>query len=169
MSLAGLDMDKMQSMTAMRKNDYCKTSSTKDSLTIYMNGNLQANNMALIPIVYSDNWNITVNGKKVEAKAVCGLFTGINIENGQNTITMTFEPKGKRQGMLITMITAALLLFGIVINSFIKGKGLAILQYMALFIYWGMYSVVVLAMFVIPCITAIPALIYNLLKMLNLL
>lgn len=168
-SLAGLDMDKMQSMTAMRKNDYCKTSSTKDSLTIYMNGNLQANNMALIPIVYSDNWNITVNGKKVEAKAVCGLFTGINIENGQNTITMTFEPKGKRQGMLITMITAALLLFGIVINSFIKGKGLAILQYMALFIYWGMYSVVVLAMFVIPCITAIPALIYNLLKMLNLL
>ncbi len=48
----------------MHKNDYCKTSSTKDSLTIYMNGNLQANNMALIPIVYSDNWNITVNGKR---------------------------------------------------------------------------------------------------------
>ena len=167
-SLAGLDMDKMQSMTAMHKNDYCKTSSTKDSLTIQMNGNLQTDNMALIPIVYSDNWNITVNEKKVDGRAVCGLFTGVNIDAGKNTITMTFEPKGKRQGMLITMITASLLLFGIVINPFIKGNGLSVLQYVASFIYWGLYSAVALIMFVIPCITAIPSLIYNLLKMLNL-
>lgn len=167
-SLAGLDMDKMQAMTAMRQNDYCETSSTKDSLTIHMNGNLQTDNMALIPIVYSDNWKITVNGKEVDGRAVCGLFTGVNIETGKNTITMTFEPKGKRQGMLITMITAAFLLFGMVINPFIKGKVLAVLQYAALLIYWGLYSAVILAMFVIPCITAIPSLIYNLLKMLNL-
>ncbi len=167
-SLAGLDMDKMQSMTAVHKNDYCKTSYTKDSLTIQMNGNLETDNMALIPIVYSDNWNITVNGKKADGKAICGLFTGVNIETGKNTITMTFEPKGKRQGMLITMITASLLLFGMVINPFVKGKGLAFLQYAASFIYWGLYSAVALAMFVIPCITAIPALIYNLLKILNL-
>lgn len=166
-SLAGLDMDKMKSMTDMHKKDYCETSSTKDSLTIHMTGHLQTDNMALIPIVYSDNWNITVNGKKVEGKAICGLFTGVNIENGQNTITMTFEPKGKRLGMLITMITAALLLFGMVINSFIEGKGLAVLQYIALLIYWGLYSAVILAMFIIPCVTAIPALIYNLLKILN--
>lgn len=166
-SLAGLDMDKMQSMTDMHKKDYCETSFTKDSLIIHMTGHLQTDNMALIPIVYSDNWNITVNGKKVEGKDICGLFTGVNIENGQNTITMTFEPKGKRLGMLITMITAALLLFGMVINSFIEGKGLAVLQYIALLIYWGLYSAVILAMFIIPCVTAIPALIYNLLKILN--
>lgn len=168
-SLAGLDMDKMESMTAMHKNDSCKTSFTKDSLTIHMNGHLQINNMALIPIVYSDNWNITVNGKKVEGKAVCGLFTGVNIEKGQNTITMTFEPRGKRQGMLITMITAALLLLGVAINPFVKEKGLAVFQYAASLIYWGLYSIVVLAMFVVPCITAIPAFIYHLLKMLNIL
>ena len=56
-SLAGLDMDKMQSMTDMHKKDYCETSFTKDSLIIHMTGHLQTDNMALIPIVYSDNYN----------------------------------------------------------------------------------------------------------------
>lgn len=58
------------------------------------------NNMALIPVVYSDNWNVKVNGKKVKAKSVCGLFTGVDIHAGENVIEMTFEPKGKKQECL---------------------------------------------------------------------
>ena len=94
-SFAGLDMDKMQSLVDKHADDYCETSYTSDSLTVKLNGS-GVNNMALIPVVYSDNWNVKVNGKKVKAKSVCGLFTGVDIHAGENVIEMTFEPKGKK-------------------------------------------------------------------------
>ena len=100
-SFAGLDMDKMQSLVDKHADDYCETSYTSDSLTVKLNGS-GVNNMALIPVVYSDNWNVKVNGKKVKAKSVCGLFTGVDIHAGENVIEMTFEPKGKKAGMLST-------------------------------------------------------------------
>ena len=97
-SFAGLDMDKMQSLVDKHADDYCETSYTSDSLTVKLNGS-GVNNMALIPVVYSDNWNVKVNGKKVKAKSVCGLFTGVDIHAGENVIEMTFEPKGKKAGI----------------------------------------------------------------------
>ena len=60
-SFAGLDMDKMQSLVDKHADDYCETSYTSDSLTVKLNGS-GVNNMALIPVVYSDNLNVKVTG-----------------------------------------------------------------------------------------------------------
>ena len=130
---------------------------------------LQANNMALIPIVYSDNWNITVNGKRSRQRQYVDYFTGVNIENGQNTITMTFEPKGKKARYVNNHDNRSTFTVWNRDKFFYKRKGTDCFTIYGIIYILGMYSVVVLAMFVIPCITAIPALIYNLLKMLNLL
>ena len=159
-SFAGLDMDKMQSLVDKHANDYCETSYTSDSLTVKLNGS-GVNNMALIPVVYSDNWNVKVNGKKVKAKSVCGLFTGVDIHAGENVIEMTFEPKGKKAGMLISLATLIMMIASALILKFTKLKVPALLKMCAAFIYLELYNIVIVAMFLIPVVAAIPALIYQ--------
>lgn len=159
-SFAGLDMDKMQSLVDKHADDYCETSYTSDSLTVKLNGS-GVNNMALIPVVYSDNWNVKVNGKKVKAKSVCGLFTGVDIHAGENVIEMTFEPKGKKAGMLISLATLIMMIASALILKFTKLKVPALLKICAAFIYLELYNIVIVAMFLIPVVAAIPALIYQ--------
>lgn len=159
-SFAGLDMDKMQSLVDKHADDYCETSYTSDSLTVKLNGS-GVNNMALIPVVYSDNWNVKVNGKKVKAKSVCGLFTGVDIHAGENVIEMTFEPKGKKAGMLISLATLIMMIASALILKFTKLKVPALLKMCAAFIYLELYNIVIVAMFLIPVVAAIPALIYQ--------
>ena len=159
-SFAGLDMDKMQSLVDKHADDYCETSYTSDSLTVKLNGS-GVNNMALIPVVYSDNWNVKVNGKKVKAKSVCGLFTGVDIHAGENVIEMTFEPKGKKAGMLISLATLIMMIASALILKFTKLKVPALLKMCAAFIYLELYNIVIVAMFLIPVVAAILALIYQ--------
>lgn len=159
-SFAGLDMDKMQSLVDKHADDYCETSYTSDSLTVKLNGS-GVNNMALIPVVYSDNWNVKVNGKKVKAKSVCGLFTGVDIHAGENVIEMTFEPKGKKAGMLISLATLIMMIASALILKFTKLKVPALLKMCAAFIYLELYNIVIVAMFLIPVVAVIPALIYQ--------
>lgn len=159
-SFAGLDMDKMQSLVDKHADDYCETSYTSDSLTVKINGS-GVNNMALIPVVYSDNWNVKVNGKKVKAKSVCGLFTGVDIHAGENVIEMTFEPKGKKAGMLISLATLIMMIASALILKFTKLKVPALLKMCVAFIYLELYNIVIVAMFLIPVVAAIPALIYQ--------
>ena len=159
-SFAGLDMDKMQSIVDKHADDYCETSYTSDSLTVKLNGS-GVNNMALIPVVYSDNWNVKVNGKKVKAKSVCGLFTGVDIHAGENVIEMTFEPKGKKAGILISLATLIMMIASALILKFTKLKVPALLKMCAAFIYLELYNIVIVAMFLIPVVAAIPALIYQ--------
>ena len=159
-SFAGLDMDKMQSLVDKHADDYCETSYTSDSLTVKLNGS-GVNNMALIPVVYSDNWNVKGNGKKVKAKSVCGLFTGVDIHAGENVIEMTFEPKGKKAGMLISLATLIMMIASALILKFTKLKVPALLKMCAAFIYLELYNIVIVAMFLIPVVAAIPALIYQ--------
>lgn len=159
-SFAGLDMDKMQLLVDKHADDYCETSYTSDSLTVKLNGS-GVNNMALIPVVYSDNWNVKVNGKKVKAKSVCGLFTGVDIHAGENVIEMTFEPKGKKAGMLISLATLIMMIASALILKFTKLKVPALLKMCAAFIYLELYNIVIVAMFLIPVVAAIPALIYQ--------
>ncbi len=159
-SFAGLDMDKMQSLVDKHADDYCETSYTSDSLTVKLNGS-GVNNMALIPVVYSDNWNVKVNGKKVKVKSVCGLFTGVDIHAGENVIEMTFEPKGKKAGMLISLATLIMMIASALIMKFTKLKVPALLKMCAAFIYLELYNIVIVAMFLIPVVAAIPALIYQ--------
>lgn len=159
-SFAGLDMDKMQSLVDKHADDYCETSYTSDSLTVKLNGS-GVNNMALIPVVYSDNWNVKVNEKKVKAKSVCGLFTGVDIHAGENVIEMTFEPKGKKAGMLISLATLIMMIASALILKFTKLKVPALLKMCAAFIYLELYNIVIVAMFLIPVVAAIPALIYQ--------
>ncbi len=159
-TFAGIDMDKMQSMTDMHAQDTCETSYTSDSLTVKLNGTA-TKNMALIPVVYSDNWKITVNGREVSGKSVCGLFTGVNIYSGENVIEMTFVPEGRREGLLISLATLVIVVICLALARFKRFDVPKLFKYCAAFIYLEIYNIVIVAMFIVPVIAAVPAFIYQ--------
>jgi uncharacterized membrane protein YfhO len=167
--IAGLDMDKFENFVDSKKDAKCETSVTNNSITMTVESSA-GENMVLIPIVYSDNWKITVNGetlKSTERTGVAGLFTAVKVTAGQeNTIVMTFEPEGKRAGLLISL--AMLLIVAVcALKSFLKPNRQQIchvpkwLGYVAEAVYLEIIHAAYLFMFVIPTIAAIPALIYQ--------
>ena len=76
-------------------------------------------------------------------------------------IEMTFEPKGKKAGMLISLATLIMMIASALILKFTKLKVPALLKMCAAFIYLELYNIVIVAMFLIPVVAAIPALIYQ--------
>lgn len=158
---AGLDMRKMQSLTESYKDTWCDVSYTNNTLTVKLRATAKKN-LALIPVIYSDNWTVTVDGQQTNASAVAGLFTGVRVHSGENTIVMTFDPKGRKEGLLISLGTLLLLLVCVVINHFKRINVPKWMQYIALFIYLQLYNIVVVAMFLLPSIAAVPVFIYQL-------
>ena len=108
-TIGQLNMDKMKAMCESRKDDKCEVTTTNNSLTIKMNGTA-TKNYAIMPIINTENWKITVNGKEAKVRSIAGLFTGVNIYSGENTIEMTFEAKGRKEGLLISFYNICLIL-----------------------------------------------------------
>jgi uncharacterized membrane protein YfhO len=162
--LAGLDMDKFEAFVASKQNAKCETSYTNNSITMTVESGA-GENMVLIPIVYSDNWKITVNGKEVDAKSrtgVAGLFTGVTVTPGQeNTIVMTFEPEGRKAGLLISLFVLAVIVVFAALKHFTHYVVPKWIRYVAGFVYVEVIHAVALFMFVIPTLAAVPAVIYQ--------
>lgn len=157
-----LDMNKMDSLCARfsESDKQTEVSYTNNTLTVKINGD-GTNNYALIPVIHSDNWKVTVNGKTVKTKEVAGLFTGVQLQTGENTVVFTFVPKGKNAGMMITLLTLIIIIACLVINHFRKINVPAWAKNCAKYIYVGLFAIVVVAMFAVPVITTIPSAIYH--------
>ena len=61
-------------------------------------------------MTYDKGFGISVNGKRAEGSSYAGLFTVISLEEGDNTVSMRFIPPGMIVGIVITLLTAALIL-----------------------------------------------------------
>ncbi len=159
-TIGQLNMDKMKAMCESRKDDKCEVTTTNNSLTIKMNGTA-TKNYAIMPIINTENWKITVNGKEAKVRSIAGLFTGVNIYSGENTIEMTFEAKGRKEGLLISLATLFIVVVCVIINHFKKINVPNVFKYCGEFVYFQILNAVVVGMFLIPAIAAIPALIYQ--------
>ena len=157
-------MNKFCKFVDSKKDVKCETSADSNSLKVTVECG-STDNMVLMPVIYSENWKITVNGKEVNSKqktGVCGLFTGVTVTPGQeNTIEMTFDPKGRKEGLLISIAVLAIIaIFGL----FKLKKNYIVpvwLRYCAGFVYVELINAVAVFMFLIPVIAAIPAVIYQ--------
>ena len=159
-TLGYLDMDKMSSLCKMYENKKTQVSYTNDSLTVKITAG-PGENCALIPVVQSDNWIVTLDGKKVKTKEVAGLFTGVEVHEGENTLVFTFVPKGRKTGALISALVLFTLVACLVFGHFRKTDAPEWAKYCAQYIYIGLFGIVVVAMFLIPAICTIPSAIYR--------
>lgn len=157
--LAGLDMKAMAEFTERYADYACKTAYDNNSLTIELVAT-KHENMAVIPVVYSENWNVTVNGKTAETKPLAGLFTGVLLEEGNNKIVMTMEPKGKTVGCMITLITLILTVGCVVWNKMHPIRVWSGLKQAALGIFLVIFGAAAVLMFLIPDIAVLPMYLY---------
>lgn len=68
-------------------------------------------------IPYDEGWTIKVDGKEVEYYAIGEAFIGVDMYPGEHTVEMIYVPKGLREGIVISVISAVLFLLGVVNNN----------------------------------------------------
>ena len=156
-------MEKMDKLCDDFADKQTEVSYTNNMLTVKIDSD-GTKDYALIPVIKSDNWTVTLDGKKVKTKEIAGLFTGVQIHEGENTLVFKFVPKGKNAGLLITLITLAMIAACLVINHIKAIKVPLWARNCAQYIYVGLFAVVVIAMFAVPVISTIPAAIYHIVR-----
>ena len=69
----------------------------------------------LFSVYYPNSWKVYINGIEAELKRVNYILRGIEIEPGNHTIEMVFDPISYNYGNLIVKISSIILLLLIII------------------------------------------------------
>ncbi|HOO28280.1 MAG TPA: YfhO family protein, partial [Lachnospiraceae bacterium] len=99
--ISALDIGKLGELCKSYQNYDTKVSAGKHSLSAQIYAE-EDGEFLLLPLAYDDGWNVRVNQKTVQASSYAGIFTAIPLEKGDNEVTMTYLPKGMKQGLLLT-------------------------------------------------------------------
>lgn len=155
-TMGGIDLDKMGALCAMYDNKQSEVTYTNNSVTVKVNGS-KTDNYAIVPIIKSDNWKVTVNGKECETKDIAGLFTGVAVNEGENEIVFTFSPATKNKALLISVLVLIVMIILMVVNHY---KKICVPEWMkkcAGGIYMFIIAVLAVVMFAVPLIASIIA------------
>lgn len=155
-TMGGIDLDKMSALCAMYDNKQSEVTYTNNSVTVKVNGS-KTDNYAIVPIIKSDNWKVTVNGKECETKDIAGLFTGVAVNEGGNEIVFTFSPATKNKALLISVLVLIVMIILMVVNHY---KKICVPEWMkkcAGGIYMFIIAVLAVVMFAVPLIASIIA------------
>lgn len=155
-TMGGIDLDKMSALCAMYDNKQSEVTYTNNSVTVKVNGS-KTDNYAIVPIIKSDNWKVTVNGKECETKDIAGLFTGVAVNEGENEIVFTFSPVTKNKALLISVLVLIVMIILMVVNHY---KKICVPEWMkkcAGGIYMFIIAVLAVVMFAVPLIASIIA------------
>ena len=163
MTIGLLNMEKMDKLCEDFADKQTDVSYTNNTLTVKINSD-GTKDYALIPVIKSANWTVTLDGKTVKTKEIAGLFTGVQVHEGENTLVFTFVPKGRNAGLLITLVTLLITVACLIINHKRTINVPVWAKYCAQYVYIGLFAIVVAAMFVVPAISTIPAAIYRIIR-----
>lgn len=118
-ALYGMDTKKLVSL--------CESYSTDKNYTTNENGadiTIKSNRegIAFIPLSYSNNWNITVNGEKVLPVCVLGNFLGVNIKSGESQIKLRYSYTPLIKTIAFTLLSIIVGTALLIIDKKIKQK-----------------------------------------------
>lgn len=71
----------------------------------------QAGDVLWLPTCYAAEWRATVDGQPAETFPIAGLFLGVALQPGQNTVHLTWRISQLRTGLAFTALGAALFLW----------------------------------------------------------
>ncbi len=79
---------------------------------VYGTVNMPEGETLFTSIPYDQGWTVLVDGKESEYYAIGKAFIGVDMEPGEHTIEMKYVPRGLKIGILISVISWVVLLFG---------------------------------------------------------
>ncbi len=77
--------------------------------------------MLMTTIPYSENWAVTVDGKKVESIKLMGGFLGVEMSEGDHKIEMKYTPKAFWFGLILCIVSWIIFLVYIGVAKYGKG------------------------------------------------
>ena len=113
-----LNLDEFTSFINKYGNQDVKVETSGSTKTYYYNA--KEDTSVLLPVNYTDEYEITVNGEKVDYK--CNLYNmiSIDVKKGQNTIEVKFTQKWFSLGIKITIISLVLFCVLYLINKKVR-------------------------------------------------
>ena len=128
--------------------------SKRSGLEITLNNIDDKYSGVLVPVPFSDGWTASVNGSKRDVSGINGLFMYVPIDNGNNSISMSYFPPFMKAGMAVAVII--FVCFAVLIY---KGRDRALAVCRVDMILGPVYAVAFLAAFaviyVIPFVYAL--------------
>lgn len=82
--------------------------------------------LLMTSIPYDSGWTIYIDGNKIAKEDIVKIgdaFIGVNVTDGYHSLKMTYTPTGYKVGVLISLVTAVILLAVIVLCIILKRKG----------------------------------------------
>ncbi|MGX8704296.1 MAG: YfhO family protein, partial [bacterium] len=87
---------------------------TNDTYRAHVVGNTD-HSMLCVPILFTGRWSATVNGKPAQVLNINGGLCGIPLEEGENDVVMTYTLPFFSISVIISLVTAAVLLAVLII------------------------------------------------------
>ncbi len=111
------------------------------------------NNVLFLPVTYDEGWSCRVNGKDTNISKAIGTFIAVPLQRGENTVEMSFTPRGLISGIAISIVSAGLVLLFIrfekkKMTSTSKNKFLSVLMYGYCVAFCGAFVI----MYIIPIV-----------------
>ena len=82
--------------------------------------NINANNeqkVLLLPLQYNGCWIAKVNGKNEQVKSVLGLMSAVELDKGENNVSLHFAPTGLKAGLMISGVSVLIFALAIILRK----------------------------------------------------
>lgn len=110
LSVATMSVSKYEDFVKNSKFDY---SVLFDKNKIKIEATVKEDGYLVIPVSYSDNYSVIVNGENSDIVKMFGGILGVKVEKGQNSITYTYHNKDLEKGLIISLVaTIVFILMG---------------------------------------------------------
>ena len=106
--------------------------------------NADKNETAMVPLTYDRGVTAVVNGKKRAVKNIDSMFTGIELDEGENTVEILFIPYGFRLGVFLSLAGMMYALFAL---NMIKSRVLDKILY---FMLAAAFFAAVIILYIVP-------------------
>ena len=102
-------------LAPLRDNSFDMSWTSYSDLRI--TGHAEQDGVMFISVPYDSGWHATVNGKPVSIQKIAGAFMGIEVEAGDNTVSLSYFPEGLKPGIYITLSCVAITILQTIISE----------------------------------------------------
>jgi hypothetical protein len=86
-------------------------------------------NLVFFSVPYDKGWSATVNGKPCKIEEVNSGFMAVKVSKGESVIRFDYETPYLMVGIIITLVSAIILLLYVIVFSVYKRKYNAVMEY----------------------------------------
>ena len=141
----------------------CELEKKYNTNTCVINGNAfecmaegKSDAYLILPIAYDEGFSVTCNGAKVDGVCINGLFTAVPLADGMSDIRMTYMPGGLKAGIVLTALgMIACVIICVILDKKVIKKSLVFAEQYIGPVYLCVWTVVVMAIYIIPSILCI--------------